>query len=87
VITDVQPAHGPRTGLTTVTVVGSGFSTGPGKTIFSFGGLRALAVHCRSHTRCIMQAPPHVAGRVDVTAAVHGLASTHNGGDRYKYTR
>ena len=87
VVTGIRPAHGPRKGLTTVTVTGSGFVPGPGKTIFSFGELQALAVHCRSHTRCVMQAPPHAAGPVDVAATVHELVSARTAGDRYKYAR
>jgi hypothetical protein len=87
VVTGIRPAHGPRTGLTTVTITGSGFATAARATIFDFGRLRALAVHCGSHTRCTAQAPPHAVGAVHVRATFDRLASAQTRRDRYNYTR
>ena len=84
-VTGIRPAHGPRTGLTTLTITGSGFATASGATVFTVGRLRALAVRCTSHTRCVMRTPPHASGPVDVIATVRGLESARASGDRYKY--
>jgi hypothetical protein len=87
IVTGLAPAHGTRHGLTTVTITGSGFATAPGATIVAFGRLRALNVHCRKHTLCTAQAPPHTPGAVEVTATVHGLVSARTRADRYVYHR
>ena len=87
VVTGIHPTYGKRVGRTTVTITGSGFATAPGATVFAFGRLRALNVHCGSHTRCSADAHPHLAGPVDVTAAVHGLVSSRTRHDRHDYHR
>ena len=87
IVTAIRPSRGPRRGMTTATITGSGFATAPGATIISFGRLRALDVHCPSHTRCIAHAPPHAAGSVNITATVHGLISDRTRTNRYIYHR
>ena len=85
IVTGLRPARGARRGLATVTITGSGFATAPGATVFAFGRLRALDVHCRTHALCTAHAPPHIAAAVDVTATVHGLVSGRTRADRYVY--
>jgi sugar lactone lactonase YvrE len=87
VVTSISPARGKPAGRTKVTIVGSGFVTAHGATIIAFGRLRALAVRCRSHTRCTVSSPPHAAGKAAVTATVHSLVSRHNRRSRYLYSR
>lgn len=87
IVTGLRPARGGRRSLATVTITGSGFATAPGATVFAFGRLRALDAHCRTHTLCTAQAPPHPAAAVDVTATVHGLVSRRTHADRYVYRR
>lgn len=86
-LTGIRPARGRRAGRTAVTILGSGFGTARSTTIISFGRLRALAVHCRSHTRCTAHAPPHARGAVQVTVSVDGLAARRTRRDRYVYSR
>lgn len=87
VVTGIRPAQGKRPGRARVKITGSGFAIARGATIVQFGRLRALAVNCHSHTRCIAQAPPRIAGRVYVTVSVHGLISRRARRDRYLYHR
>ena len=87
IVTGLLPARGPGRGLTTVTIRGSGFATAPGATIFAFGRLRALDVHCRTQALCTAHAPPHIAATVDVSATVDGLVSGRTRTDRYVYHR
>ena len=68
-VTGVSPSSGPAAGGTSVTVTGSGFTTGGG-TSFLFGKTKATAVSCSSSTTCMMLTPAHAAGTVDVIAQV-----------------
>jgi hypothetical protein len=86
-VNGVRPPRGAPTGRARVTITGSGFRTAPGATSFAFARLRALAVHCSSHKRCIAVVPPHAPGSVHVTATAGGLSSTPSRHDRYTYTR
>jgi hypothetical protein len=62
-VSSISPNIGPIDGGFTVTVTGEGFNAG---SKFTFGGASATAVSCTGLTRCIMVAPAHAAGTVDV---------------------
>ncbi len=74
-ITGVSPSGGSTAGGTTVTVTGSGFALGSTATVFKFGGTKSASVNCSSTTSCVVRAPAHVAGTVDVIATVNKVAS------------
>jgi alpha-tubulin suppressor-like RCC1 family protein len=77
-VTGVSPNHGPTTGGTSVTVIGSGFITGTTGTIITFGGAKAKSVNCSSTTECSVVSPKHRAGTVNVKATVNGIQSPAN---------
>lgn len=86
-VTSVSPNGGQVAGGTTVTIKGSGFSTGAGATKFSFRGRRATSVNCSSTSECTMLSPPHAAGTVDVHAIVDKLRSRVNRpADQFTYS-
>jgi hypothetical protein len=85
-VTNIRPARGGRGGHTKVAITGSGFSTARGATIIAFGRLRALAVRCRSRTRCTAYSPPHAGGKTGVTATVDTLVSRRKHRARYRYS-
>jgi sugar lactone lactonase YvrE len=86
-VANLAPAHGARRGATTVTVIGTGFATGRGKTSIAFGRIRAPHVRCSSPRRCAARTPPGQTGTIAVTVTVGGLTSTRTNADRYRYTR
>jgi hypothetical protein len=76
VINSLAPAHGPVGGGTAVTVTGSGFAIGAGKTTFVFGKTAATGVSCASTALCTMSAPAaSKIGTVSVAASVAGKKS------------
>jgi hypothetical protein len=85
-VTGVSPASGSVAGGTEVTVTGSGFSTLPGGTQFSFGaGNPASEVSCPSMTSCVASTPPGT-GTVDVIATSGGQSSVSSPpGDQFSY--
>jgi hypothetical protein len=85
-ITSLSPEEGSHLGGTTVTVSGSGFTTGGAGTIFKFGSAKATSVNCSSSTECTMHSPPHTAGTVDVTAVVNRSVSAKSAADRFTFT-
>ena len=77
-VTGLSPSSGSHTGGTSVTVTGTGFTIGPTATVFKFGMTKAASVNCTSTTSCIVVAPAHGAGAVDVKATVNKVASVKN---------
>jgi alpha-tubulin suppressor-like RCC1 family protein len=76
-VTGVSPSVGPKAGGTLVTVTGSGFALGEGKTAFVFGKAPATAVECMSTSECTMISPPDSrAQTVKVRASVGGKKSS-----------
>lgn len=76
VINSLAPAHGPVGGGTAVTVEGSGFAIGAGKTAFVFGKTAATGVSCSSTALCTMSAPAaSKIGAASVAASVAGKKS------------
>jgi alpha-tubulin suppressor-like RCC1 family protein len=69
-ISALSPSAGSHEGETAVTVLGSGFATGAGATVFKFGKATATAVSCESTTACTLLTPASKAGAVDVIASV-----------------
>ncbi len=68
-VTSVSPGHGPTTGGTAVTVIGSGFGLGSQATQFRFGTGSAVSVDCTSTTECKLDTPAaRRAGTVSVLA-------------------
>ncbi len=63
VITTMDPNHGPTTGGTTVTIVGTGFTNA---TAVAFGGSYGTALHVFSDTLLTVKTPSHAAGVVQV---------------------
>lgn len=63
-VTAITPSTGPRTGSTTVTITGTGFT---GATAVSFGGTPATSFTVNSDSQITAVSPPHAAGTVDVT--------------------
>ncbi|MCC6175935.1 MAG: IPT/TIG domain-containing protein [Chloroflexi bacterium] len=63
-ITSVSPTSGPVSGGTLVTISGTGFSTEPARTLFTFGDLAARDVVCGSPTSCTAKTPPHLIDEV-----------------------
>ncbi|MGE0540874.1 MAG: IPT/TIG domain-containing protein [Dehalococcoidia bacterium] len=57
-MTSLDPARGPVSGGTEVTITGVRFNTTPGMTQVLFGGDDATDVRCPSTTRCVVTTPP-----------------------------
>ncbi|WP_280909685.1 tubulin-like doman-containing protein [Streptomyces sp. SAI-149] len=62
-ISGIEPSVGPIKGGTTVTLHGTGFS---GATAVTFGGLEGRDLHVVDDNTITVEAPPHVAGTVEV---------------------
>ena len=75
-VTSIAPTSGPVG--TTVTIVGTGFSTTAGATTVYFGTTAASTVTCSSTTRCIAHAPTGT-GSVTVFVSVGGNTSAAGG--------
>jgi alpha-tubulin suppressor-like RCC1 family protein len=86
VVESVAPNSGSTAGGTGVTVTGNGFALGSAATAFKFGTVKAKSVSCTSSTTCVVAAPAHAAGAVDVNATVNKAASAINApGDVFTY--
>lgn len=66
-IYEVIPDHGPTTGNTNVTLIGTGFVQGM---VVLFGDVPATNVTVESTTRARCYTPPHAVGAVNVTAYI-----------------
>jgi hypothetical protein len=86
VITGLSPNNGPNTGGTSVNVTGAGFATGTTGTVFKFGSAKATNVNCASSTACVVVAPGHAVGKVDVKATVSKVSSPKVAADQYTYS-
>jgi Cellulase (glycosyl hydrolase family 5)/PKD domain/IPT/TIG domain/Carboxypeptidase regulatory-like domain/Putative Ig domain len=87
-IASVTPNVAPLVGGVTTVVTGTGFSTTPGATTFSFGADGAgKDVNCPGPTVCILTVPPGAAGTVDVIAAVGAFTSEPNANSAFTYSR
>ena len=81
-VSAVSPNSGTTNGGTSVTISGSGFSTGATVMI---GGLPATNINVTNSASITATTPAHAAGAVDVAVTnTNGLRSTLNGG--YTYT-
>jgi glucose/arabinose dehydrogenase len=83
-VTSVNPATGPASGGTVVTINGSGFATTLGETTAKFGATIATAVSCSSSTQCVATSPIGI-GTVDVTVTVAGMTSPTSTADTFSY--
>jgi hypothetical protein len=84
---EVSPDSGPRAGGTPVTVSGSGFTPGVGKTICKFKKSAATNVTCPSTETCTMRSPPATsnAPTVTVKATSGGKTSKATFWDEFTY--
>jgi len=82
-ITGISPNHGTKTGGTTVTITGSGFT---GATSVMFGGLPATSYTVNSNLQITATAPARTAGTFDVTVTNPSGTSTTSTADQYTYT-
>lgn len=79
-----QPASGPPSGGTVVTIFGTSFSTAAGTTTLKFGANAATNVSCSSTTQCTATSPPG-SGTVDVIVTTPGSASATGAADQFTY--
>lgn len=84
-VTKLSPNSGSASGGTNVSITGTGFALGTGTTVFKFGTAVAGSVNCASTNACMVTAPPHAAGLVDVKATVSGQSSLKVVADQYTY--
>ncbi len=82
VITRIEPNTGPTSGGE-VHVFGAGFESRYEEP-FSFGTITTIESIC-NHTECVVKAPPHAAGKVDIKTIVNGAASAKTKADQYTY--
>jgi hypothetical protein len=85
VITHLSPNEGPSAGGTSVTVTGAGFLSGKTGDSFKFGTTKATSVNCTSSTECLVVAPAHAAGTIEVKATISKLSSAKTSAANYKY--
>lgn len=81
-VSGIDPASGPASGGTWVTVTGSRFE---GATAVTFGGRSAVAFTVVSAGRIRAEAPPHEAGTVDVQVLGPSGTSSAGAPDRFTY--
>lgn len=82
----LSPATGSTLGGTSVTVTGSGFAVGSTATTFKFGTTKAKSAQCESSTTCVVIAPAHAAGAVDVVPIVNKTPGAINApSDQFTY--
>jgi hypothetical protein len=79
----LDPASGPMTGGNTVTVRGTGFTSG---CTVAFDRTAAGQVQVLSDTVIRVVAPSHLVGPVDVTVTTPGGTSGTSDASRYSYT-
>lgn len=84
-VTELSPTSGSKVGGTTVTVRGQGFALGTTSTKFKFGATAAKSVNCSWTTECVVVAPAHEAGIVDVKAIVNTESSPKTELDEFTY--
>jgi hypothetical protein len=82
-VTAVQPASGPTSGGTTVTITGSNFT---GAIDVYFGLTRASSFTVNSASKITARSPAHVAGTVDVRVVTATANSAPVAADRFTYT-
>lgn len=80
-ITKVQPAYGPPTGGTPVTITGTNFNDA---TEVTFGSSYASSFKVESETEISAVSPPGT-GRVDVGVGVAGVLSPTSAADQFSY--
>jgi IPT/TIG domain len=86
VVESVAPPAGSTLGGTSVSVTGQGFALGSTATVFKFGTVKAKSVNCTSGVACVMTAPAHTTGSVDVSATVNKTRSAVNApADQFTY--
>ena len=81
-VTAVSPSSGPVGGGTTVTITGTGFSTGA---TVNFGANAATGFTFNSPTSITATSPAGTAGPVDVTVTVDGSTSVTSSVDQFTY--
>jgi hypothetical protein len=82
-VTAVQPASGPTSGGTTVTITGSNFT----RVIDVYFGLtRASSFAVNSASKITARSPAHVAGTVDIRVVTATANSAPVAADRFTYT-
>jgi choice-of-anchor C domain-containing protein len=81
-VTGVNPASGPATGESTVTISGTGFT---GATAVGFGGEPASSFTVVSDTEIQAVAPAAMAGNVDVEVVTPAGGSAQSQADQYTY--
>jgi hypothetical protein len=85
-ITALSPSSGSTAGGVSVTVTGVGFAPGTTATKFKFGTTTVKTANCASSTECVVLAPAHAAGTVEVKATVNKVISLKNpAGDDFAY--
>jgi hypothetical protein len=82
-IASLNPANGPETGGTTVTIAGSGFT---GATAVTFGGAAATSLTVDSDTSLTAVSPAGT-GTVDVSVTTPGGTSATSTSSRFAYTQ
>jgi alpha-tubulin suppressor-like RCC1 family protein len=86
-VESVSPASGSTLGGASVTVTGRGFAPGGTATSFKFGTVKAKSVSCTSSTTCVVTAPAHAAGTVDVIPTVDKVKASANApADQFSYS-
>jgi uncharacterized protein YhjY with autotransporter beta-barrel domain len=81
-ITAVNPAGGPSSGGTTVTISGSGFT---GATGVKFGAMAATAFAVNSDSQITATSPAGAAGGVDISVITANGTSAVSSADRFTY--
>ena len=84
-VTGLSPNTGSTAGGTSVTITGAGFAPGKTATVFKFGTTKGTSVNCTSTTECIVVAPAHAVGKVDVKATVNKVSSPKEPADQFTY--
>ncbi len=82
VVTSISPTVGSTAGGTTVTITGSGFSSGA---TVDFGTVAGTSVTVVSSTSITVVSPAEMTGTVNVTVTVNGLTSATVSGDQFTY--
>lgn len=82
VVTSISPTVGSTAGGTTVTITGSGFSSGA---TVDFGTVAGTSVNVVSSTSITVVSPAQVTGTVNVTVTVNSLTSGIVSGDQFTY--
>jgi hypothetical protein len=84
-VTATSPVSGPVSGGTSITVIGTGFSTISGDSTIEFGTTASPRTSCSSTTRCTAIAPGEAAGTVNVVARTPQGTSATSSVDRFTY--